>query len=54
MLDWNTKGFWSGSSDTSIDRQREAILVRGARTPIIESFVQFSHTKVYCAGCLQL
>ena len=28
------KGILSGSSDTSIDRQREAILVRGARTPM--------------------
>ena len=33
---WNAKGFLSGSSDTSIDRQREAVLVRGARTPIAE------------------
>ena len=31
---WNAKRFRSGSSDTSFDRQREAILVRGARTPI--------------------
>ena len=28
---WNAKGFWSWSSDTSIDSQREAILVRRAR-----------------------
>ena len=32
---WNAKEFLSRSSDTSVDRQREAILVRGARTPIV-------------------
>ena len=34
------KGILSGSSDTSIDRQREAILVRGARTPIEKHFLK--------------
>ena len=34
---WNAKRFSSRSSDTSIDRQKEATLVRGARMPILFS-----------------